>query len=224
MEYPKPEEHLFNFRRRGPEAFERLIDADRSGLLPYVRRITFKVAGGSFDPENMQKYLPRLRSITNLRSLTLIFFNINPFIPVFNECFGMFTDTLRHLEIRNTWGMERQLLYIISQFSLLEDLSIVFPTLAVERSEHPVPAITRSPPLRGTLVLAKAYSREFSEGLAALPGGLNSRSLELFRCGGPQFVLVACSHSVTSISYLWCARNSGYGSESDPCVRMSVAI
>ena len=208
--YPKPKEPLFSLRKRGPEAFERLIDADRLGILRYTRYLTINMGDGTFNPENMQKYHPYLRSITNLQSLTLVPFRIHPFIPVFNECFGTFTSALRLLDIRNAYTTGRQLPYIISQFPLLEDLTIMAPIEddAQPGHRHLVPAITHSPPLRGKLILGQVYSSELSDGLVALPGGLNCRSLEFFRCGDSQVVLEACGHSVTSISYMWCVWNS----------------
>jgi len=115
----------------------------------------------------------------------------------------MFAHTLRHLDIWNARGTEPQILYIICQFPLLEDLSIGPLAGINEHPGDPVPTITRSPPLRGKLVLEKGYSREFHEGLAAFPGGLNFRSLELTQCSDSQVVLAACSRTVTSISYLW---------------------
>jgi len=202
MERPKPKGSLFSLRRGGHETFERLVHADRLGLLRYIRYLTFKTEDDSFTPENMQKYLSHLQSITNLHTLALSPFSIHPFIPVFHECFGMFTTTLRHLDIRRACGTGEQLLYAISQFPLLEDLTVVSPTVAVVHPGNRPPAITQSPPLRGTLVLVGVDSRELFEGLGALPGGLNSRSLELFQCEYSQIVLNACSHSVTSISYV----------------------
>jgi len=220
-----PKEPRSSIRKRGPEAFKRLIDSDRSGLLRYTRYLTFNMGDGSLNPKNMQKYHPHLRSITNLHSLTLIPFRVYPFIPIFNECFGMFTGTLRHLDIRNARTTGSQLLYVISKFLLLEGLTVVSPSEdpAHPGHQHPVPAITRSPPLRGTLALVRVDSKEFLEGLGALPGGLNPRSLELFQCrDSSQIVLDACSHSVTSVSYMWCGWN--YNCESNSRVHMHITM
>ena len=204
-EYTKPKPSLlgtFNRRKRDPGVFERLIDADRSGVLPYTKYLILKPKHADnsprFDPRDVQEYLPHLRSIAKLHSLTLDTFCLP---PVFSECFGMFTNTLRHLDIRNASCSEQELLYIICQFPLLEDLSIISPVIGL--SLHPAPAITQSPLLRGKLVLVKPASKELSEGLAALPGGLNFRSLELSRCKHLEAVLAACSHTATSVSYLW---------------------
>ena len=220
MERPKPKGFPFSLRSKGPEILERLVDANRSGLLPYIQSLTFKIEDGSFHPESMEKYLPYLRSITNLYTLTLNPFRANSFIPVFNECFGMFTNILRHLDLQNAYGTTRQLLYVISQFPLLEDLTIISPTVAIAYTGDPPPVITRSPPLRGTLVLVQMDSLGLPNGLAALPGGLNCSSLELFRCQGSQVVLDACGHSATSVSYMWCAP----GGESNSCIRVHIAI
>ena len=204
--YPKPKRSPDLIRRhrgkRGPETFEWWIDTDRPGLR-YTQHLTFTMRSCTFCPRDMQEHLPYLRSITKLHGLTIIAPEVHQFIPVFGEYFGMFTSTLRYLHVRNSYCAEQQLLYIICQFPLLEDLSIASPRDLVACRGHPVPTITQSPPLRGKLVLWKIHSREFSEGLAAFPGGLNFRSLELFQCGSPRAVLAACSHTVTSISYLW---------------------
>ena len=201
----KPKGSLFTRLKGDPGTFERLANAERSGLLHYTRHLTIKMENGPLHPREMQEYLPHLRSITNLYTLTLSTFPLHQFVPVFNEYFGTFTNTLRHLDIRIACGTELQLLYIICQFPLLEDLTITTcpATTIIAEPELNVPAITQSPPFRGKLVLVQAASRELSEGLAALPGGLNFRSLELSHCEHLEAVLAACSPTVTSLSYLW---------------------
>ena len=137
-----------------------------------------------------------------------------------HEYFGIFANTLRHFDVRNAHDTTAQrLLYIVCQFPLLEDLSIVSPDEAVVHPGYPVSTITRSPPFRGKLLLAQMYPGALSEGLATLPGGLHFRSLELIwcRCPGIQAVLTASSGTVASVSYLWPVRDSGY-SESNPSI------
>ena len=212
---------LFTCPKRYP-AFERLIDADRSGVLYYTQHLTFEPKPNSllprFDPRDMQEYLAYLRSITKLHTLTLDTFHLPLFTPVFNEYFGTFTNTLRHLDIRRASCEGRYLLYIICQFPLLEDLTIVAPPGQVlPYSEDPVPMITQSPPLRGELALIQGVYMGLSEGLAALPGGLNFRSLALSWCEHPRAVLAACGHTATSVSYLW---RREHDSEPSPSIRM----
>ena len=202
---PKPKRSLFSRRKRDLGLFERLIDADRSGVLRYTRHLTIKVEDGYRSQRGMQEHLPHLRSITKLDTLTL---NTFPLHPVFHEQFGIFTNTLRHLDIRNAYGTAQHLSYIICRFPLLEDLTIMSPAETPLEQGFPeqgfyVPTITQSPPLRGTLVLAQTRSQGLYEGLAALPGGLNFRSLELFDCGDPQAVFASCGRTVTSISHAW---------------------
>jgi len=230
-EYPKPGRWLFSRHKKDPGAFERLIDAGRSGVLPYTRHLILKPkyhhSYPRFSPSDLQEYLPHLRSITKLHTLTLDSFHLPQFIPVFNEYFGTFANTLRHLDIRRAYGTEQQLLYFICQFPRLEDLTIVFSLW--ERTAHPVPTITHSPPLRGKLVLVRPASRGFTDGFAALPGGLNFRSVELFQStdwrsqrGDSRAVLAACNHTAASISYLWHAR--GDESEFSPSFRAHIMV
>ena len=206
-------------RKRDPGAFERLVDADRLGVLCYTRHLTFKPTDGyaklCFVPKDLQEYLPQLQSITRLDSLTLEIFDLPLFASVFDAYFGIFANTLRHLDIRRAHGGERVLLYIVSKFPLLEDLTIVSPGGGF--ASPPVPAITQSPPFRGKLILASVRTREFPEGLAAFPGGLNFRSIELAQCDHPQAVLVACGRTATLISYLW--PRESHRSESNPPLR-----
>ena len=207
--YSKSKVSLFSRRKREPRIFDRLIGADRLGVLPYTQHLTFEPGNNPpsliFNPSDMQEYLPLLRSITKLHTLTLNAFHLHSFVPVFNEHFGMFTTTLRHLDIQNARGTEQELLYIVCQFPRLEDLTIASPASRIAASPgHPVPSITQSPPLRGKLVLVRARSRELLYGLAGIPCGLNFRSMVVFGCGGDLWaVSAACGRNLTSISYSW---------------------
>ena len=220
-EHPKPKISLFSRPRLG--VFGRLIEADRSGVLHYTKHLTIKLEDGSLNPRVMREYLPYFRSITKLHTLTLSTFPLHLFVPVFNEHFGMFANTLRHLDIRSASGMEQQLLYIICQFPLLEDLTIMYSAGEhPAHHEHRLPPITQSPPLRGKLVVAQVHSKELFEGLAAFLGGLSFRSLELCRCEHPEAALSKCGHSVTSISYLWL--RGDVTSEQNPSIHVYVVM
>ena len=131
-EHPRPKGFLFSHHKREPGAFDQLIDADRLGTLRYPQHITFKPKNASFNPHfnprDIQKYLSLFRSITKSHTLTIGSFHLHSFVPVFQRTFlGMFTNTLRHLDIRNANGTEQGLSYIVCQFPLLEDLTIVSP-------------------------------------------------------------------------------------------------
>ena len=211
-EYPKSRRSLFGRGKSkvDPRAFGRLIDADRLGLLRYTRHLTFKERSGilgPFHPSEVQKHLPHLRSITRLRRLTLDQVYVPPFFPVFEECFGMFVNTVRQLDVRGFYGTVPDLFYFICQFPLLEDLNIIAPSHDGAQPGNTVPAITQLPPFRGKLVLSNIWSGWYPGALAVLPGGLNFHALELYRCNPSQVFLGACSHTVTSVSYSWHTRN-----------------
>ena len=220
----KPKGSLLNRRKGDPGFFKRLIDADRSGVLHHTRHLALRpdriYSYPYFNPGDLKECLPHFRSITELHSLTLDTFHVSSFIPVFSKLFGMFTSTLRHLDIRYAYGTIWELSYIICQFPLLEDVTIVSP--AGEDPEHPghqVPTTTQPPPLRGKLALVQVASRELFDGLAAFPGGLNFGSLELSWCEFLEPVLTACGHTATSIWYLW----GDIGGESNLSVRVHLA-
>jgi len=81
-----------------PGAFERLIDADRSGVLPYTRHLTLgpKVHDCHipFNPSDLQEYLPHLRLITELRTLTLDSFGVCPSLSRFSTNISACSPTL----------------------------------------------------------------------------------------------------------------------------------
>ena len=206
--------------RRDSGAFGRLIDADRSGILRYTQHLTIKAEDGTL---NLWEYLPHLRSIAKLHTLTLSDFHHHIFDPPFDEHFGMLTNTLRHLDIRHAHGTGRQLLPKICQFPLLEDLTIISPAGGtVTDTEHLIPMAIPSPPLRGRLLVSQVRSRELFESLVALQGGLNFRSLEFHLCEHLEIIIATCSHIVTSISYLWLC--GGFDSKSNTSIRVYVAI
>ena len=222
-EDPKPGGSLFGRRKRDSGVFGWLFEADRSGVLCYTRHLTIKVKDRALNPTDTQEYLPYLRSITKLHTLTLNTFHLHPFVPVFNKHFGRFTHTLRHLDIRNPCGSEWRLLYIICQFPLLDDLTVISPAGEfVSDPDCPIPTVTRSPPLRGKLLVAQVHSRELFEGLAGFPAGLNFRSLELYQCKHLEVVFAACGQTATSISYLWL--RGGVDSESNSFIYVYLAM
>ena len=233
--YHKPKLWHFGRRKKGPGPFERLVDADRSGVLPYTQHLIFKAkfpySSANFDPSDLQEHLPRIRSITKLHTLALRSFPVYQFYPVVGEYFGAFFSTLRHLDMRNNPATVQQLLYFICQFPLLEDLTIVVPHQ--EYINHPFPMITQSPPLRGKLVLVRPAWLGLIEGLAALPGGLNFHSVEFFQCAAwrhpslglyPDLsvILVACSSTLTSVSYL--LRMGSWECELNPSIHVHITM
>ena len=186
------------------DSLERLADMDHRGLLTYTRHLVLKMDEFSLAPQYLQQYHPFFLSIDNLRTLVIDGLDVAMFMPVFNGCLGMFTRSLRGLDIRHIWDSDRQLLWFISQFPLLEDLS-VRSCYALYFFLGPSPPLIRtSPPFRGHLNLSLIMdSQSLCEALAQFPGGLNFTSIELKGCGKPAAVIAACQLSLKSVSYIW---------------------
>lgn len=202
---------LFKWSKRGFNCLERLADIDRQGLLPHTRHLVLKMGELSFVPQSLRPYIPYFLSIGNLQTLIIHGLDVTSFMPVFNGCFGMFTRSLRSLDIRHIWDSDRQLLWFISQFPLLEDLSMR-SCYALYFFLGPSPPLTRtSPPFRGHLNLSLIMdSQSLCEALAQFPGGLNFTSLELKGCRKPAAVIAACQFSLKSVSYTWTTTLSEY--------------
>jgi hypothetical protein len=123
----------------------------------------------------------------------------------------MFTSSLRSLDIRHIWDSDRQLLWFIGQFPLLEDLSIRHCHTHYFFLGPSPPLFRTSPPFRGHLNLSLIVdSQSLCEALAQFPGGLNFTSIELKGCGKPSAVIAACKPSLRSISYTWTTNTSEY--------------
>ena len=204
---------LLKRSKRGLGDLERLVDMDHRGLLPHTHHLVLKMGGLSLTPQSLQPYTPYFISINDLQTLAIDGLDVTAFVPVFNSCLGMFTRSLRSLDIRHIWDSDRQLLWFISQFPLLEDLSIR-SCYALYFFLGPSPPLIRtSPPFRGHLNLSLIMdSQSLCEALAQFPGGLNFTSLELKGCGKPAAVIAACQFSLKSVSYTWTTTLSKYRS------------
>lgn len=187
-----------------PDPFERLVVANRQGLLQCTQHLVIKMGRLQLTPQPLRPYIPYLRSIGRLQTLAIDGLDISAFMPMFDDCFGMFTRSLRALDIGSTRDPESYLLWFITQFPFLEDLSI--------RSRHAIclysgvsPPIPRtSPPFRGHLNLSSVVdSRRLCETLAQLPKGLNFTSLELKGCEKPVAIITACQFTLKSVKYTW---------------------
>lgn len=191
-------------KKEGPDSLERLAAVDRQGLLQYTRHLAIRTSELSLVPQSIQPYIPYFRSIAKLRTLAIDGLDVSAFMPVFDHCLGMFTHSLRSLEIKHIWDSDRELLSFISQFPLLEDLSIRYCYALYFFLGPSLPILRTSPPLRGHLNLSLIMdSQTLCESMAQLPGGLNFTSLELKACGKPGAVLTACRLTLRSVSYTW---------------------
>jgi hypothetical protein len=186
------------------DSLERLADMDRRGLLPHTRHLVLKMDELALVPQSLLLYTRYFLYINSLQTLVIDGLDVTTFVPVFSSCLGTFTRSLRSLDIRHIWDSDRQLLWFISQFPLLEDLSIrSCYTLYFFLGPSP-PLIRTSPPFRGHLNLSLIMdSLSLCEALAQFPGGLHFTSVELKGCGKPAAIITACRLSLKSISYTW---------------------
>ena len=195
---------LLKRSKRGFDGLERLGDLDRRGLLPHTRHLVLKMDELALVPQSLQPYIPYFLHINNLKTLVINGLDVTVFAPAFPTYLGMFTRSLRSLDIRHIWDSDRQLLWFISQFPLLEDLSIQYCYAAYFFLGPSPPLIRTSPPFRGHLNLSLFMdSLSLCEALAQFPGGLHFTSVELKGCGKPAVIIRACQTSLRSISYTW---------------------
>lgn len=183
---------------------ERLVAADRRGLLQHTRHLALRTNELSLVPQSLEHYIPYFRSIAKLQTLVIDGLDVSALMPMFDDCLGMFTHSLRSLDIKHIWDSDRELLSFVSQFPLLEDLSIRY-CYALYFFLGPSPPMFRtSPPLRGHLNLSLIMdSQTLCEAMAQLPAGLHFTSFELKGCGKPGAILTACQLTLRSVSYTW---------------------
>lgn len=195
---------LLKRSKKGPDCLERLVAVDRQGLLQHIRHLVIRPDEFSLVPQSLQPCIPYFHSIGKLRTLVIDGLDVSAFMPVFDDYLGMFTSSLRSLDIRHIWDSGRELLYFISQFPLLEDLSIRSCWAHYFFLGPSPPMIRTSPPFRGHLNLSRIMdSQSLCEAMAQLPGGLHFTSLELKGCENPEAVLTACQFTLRSVSYTW---------------------
>lgn len=186
------------------DIFERLGATHRQGLLRYTQHLVVRMGCLPHTPRPLQPYVPYLRTIENIRTLTVEALDIPAFMPVFDECFGTFAKSIRSLDIGHNWDSEDQLLWFISHFPSLEDLSIRSRYIVRSYPGASPPAPRTSPPFGGHLKLSNVMgSPTFCEALAKFRGGLNFTSLELIGCEEPAAIITACRFTLRTISYTW---------------------
>jgi len=195
---------LLKWSKGGSDSLERLAVVDRRGHLQYTRHLVIRMGEHSLVPQSFQPYIPYFRSIDKLQTLVIDGLYVPAFMPLFDGCLGVFAHSLRSLEIKHIWDSGRQLLSFISQFPLLEDLSIQSCYAIYFFLGPSLPALRTSPPFRGCLNLSLIMdSQSLCEAMAQLPGGLHFTSLELKGCGKPEAIITACEFTLRSVSYTW---------------------
>lgn len=194
---------LLKRSKGGSDSLERLAATDRQGLLPHTRHLVIR-NGFSRVPQSLRPFTPYFHSINKLQTLVIHGLDVSALMSAFDDCLGMFAHSVRRLDIKNIRDPERELLSFISQFPLLEDLSIGSCYAQYFFLGPSPPLLRTSPPFRGHLNLSHIMdSQSLCEAMAQFPGGLHFTSLELKVCEKSEAILRACQFTLRSVSYTW---------------------
>ncbi|KAF9785542.1 hypothetical protein BJ322DRAFT_837976 [Thelephora terrestris] len=137
--------------------FRTLLAAAECGLARYARDLTIRM-GTTFEPENLQPFLPQFQKFARLNSLTLHNFNPTPFLPAFEQYFGHLAQQIQSFKFIYPSGAQGDMISFISRFPNLDDLEFCsFPRLHSE--EFNAHSVQTSPTLRGTLQTSVSFDR-----------------------------------------------------------------
>jgi hypothetical protein len=174
-----------------PLWFGAVDDLLKMGMAHLVREmvVTRKIGETEF-------WLPatvtRLDAFTHLQELDIKFFDVGAPLLWLHEHCEILKSTVRSLTLRYPKGSIKQLVYLISLFSNLENLTVDGFNKAVAHDSQ-VPVVQGSPPLTGRLVLGRIIDQEFFSALASIPGGVRFRTVDLQLCEGVQGIIDACA-------------------------------
>ena len=217
----------------GPwKAFEGLQILSERGLLQHTRHISISLPRNPLFPHDLQPHIHHLRTIANLRSLKTRVLDVPSFIPKMEEYFGTFLGTLQSLELEIPRGDHKQILYFVSQFPNLRDLTIkgLQDYSHSMRNGGPHFDIKTSPPLDGTLDLqlnmnpgstwsdsTRMGPQLFLDDLITLPSGLKPRILKISGYNGNnlQLLVDACAPSLQYMEFIsdWFSGSFLHGEE-----------
>ena len=168
-------------------------------LLPYVKnlRICSGHLGGDFHPQPLDfLVLPFFSGLTNVQRLEIHQLDIPSFAQEVWRYFGHFSPTVKSLSLTAPRGSSRHLVFFVSLFQNLEDLSLYY------RDSDRGPGYSPSgetliplfiPPLRGRLAVWNTNVKPLIEDMTNLFRGIRFTSLDIFGVGGVPELLRACA-------------------------------
>ena len=189
--------HLYRtFTVSDPAGFEADINELKNmGITNLVRRVVVRWAydNGEFifgTPE-----LTPLKAITHIQELDLRRLDINELVLTLrHEHFDTLKSTVRTLVLSRPTSSTKHILWFISLFSHLEDLSVLGLDM-LDNDDTQVPAIESPPSLTGRLVLKSiTHQSEFIHGLASMQNGF--RTVELQSCKEVRGIIESCAETV----------------------------
>lgn len=176
------------------------------GLLPLVIRFRIRLGNRPWDVVT-PKWLsgPTLRyfsALTNLQELGIDNLQLSDFMPTIQQCFGHFSPTLRFLALMEPNGTSRQILYLIGLFPNLQDLKLIYRSLADEQENTDLDAALvplSTPPLKGRLTLTYFTRENLVKDMITFFGGVRFRFMDLFRVKCVHLLLGTCAGTLETL-------------------------
>ncbi|KAF9785499.1 hypothetical protein BJ322DRAFT_1108948 [Thelephora terrestris] len=202
---------LFNVPRDWNYAFNGLPVLGERGLLQHTRHLSIFLDRNPIFPHDLQVHIQHLRTFTNVRSFKTSWLDISSFLPRMEEYFGTFFGSLQSLELKESRGDHKQILYFICQFANLKNLRIqgVQPHVHSMRNGGPHFDITKFPPLDGVLDL-EMFPGAMDMGATLILNHLSTaplkfRTLKLSACtlDNSRLLVDACSPNLECVVLEW---------------------
>lgn len=185
--------HLYRtFAVSDSAGFKAVDDLKRIGIVHLVRRVAATQKMNQTELSLPPRALTRLNAFTHLQELELRYLNVGElFFGILGHC-DILRSTVRTLTLQYPRSSIKRIVYIISWFSNLENLTVDWID-GVITDDSQVPAIERPPPLTGWLRLSGISDQEFIRDLASVQMGVRFRTVDLRYCRKVQEIISGCA-------------------------------
>lgn len=172
------------------------------GLLPFVK--TLKVdrrppAGPDFSPERFNwRILHQFSALTNVQRLEIRSLDIPSFIPRIRPYFGSFLPSVRHLNLNEPIGSNRQIIFFIGLFQHLQNLTLTGKGRAGAEEDLTITP-TAVPPLQGQLEVWNWTKVDFFRDMVDMFGEIRFETVSLFDVDETRFILRSCAQTLRKL-------------------------
>lgn len=185
--------HLYRtFTVSDSTGFNIVDDLRKIGVIHLVHRVVATRKVNQADFLLPHKAMTRLNAFTYLQELDLKYLDVGELGLGLHEHCGILKSTIRTLALRYPTGSIKRIVYFISLFSQLENLT-VDSINKVAADDSQVPVIENSPPLTGRLMLSGISDQEFICDLVSMPKGIRFRTVDLRFCREVQEIIDGCA-------------------------------
>jgi hypothetical protein len=175
--------------------FNIVDDLQKIGVIHLVHRVVATRKVNQKDFLLHPKALTRLNAFASLQELDLKYLDVGELGLGLHDHCDTLRSTVRTLALRYPTGSAKRIVYFISLFSKLENLTVDSINTVVT-DDSGVPLIERSPPLTGRLRLSGISDPEFICGLASMQEGIRFRTVDLRFCREVQEIIGGCAGSM----------------------------